>query len=535
MPGKVRFSKEDIGGEILPILTTGLYRDILDTLREYVQNAIDAHCKQIEIIIDPDTITISDDGAGMSFDKARKAIKLGVSEKSPIDDVGFRGIGIYSAFNLCNSLEIYTRSARSRHCHAIYFDFKNIREDLLRDQERRKQGKPSSLYLGKLLEDAVYVEIDEDDTLTKRGSRCIMSGLLGHVYQHLNNWDKVVNYLQDVVPLPFRPDFKYTEIIKKKFQEEDYRVVPVRLQIGNRQEWIYRPYHNEMFAHGGEHPPKFFELTNKKVRFGFAWVCINDARRVLKDPKLRGLLIKKFGFSISDRNFLEHYFGRTVVNRRISGDVIIQHKDLIPNAARSDFEHNSTRQAFLQSLPRFVKSVTKWGNRIQDEDKAKEVLAEVLGKVHKVNRELPKVRRDRERLLQLNVELHELTDQIHRYAKVIKQIAPALYTNTDSLIKECQKFVKSALVKRKKIRRDIEKKIIRSIQREAAADHEENERLKDVPANLVALIEAYGLLMSEELMDILQFLDENILQVRLNESDYKGMILSLRDLMEERL
>jgi len=41
MSEKIRFDKKDIGAELLSILTTGLYRDTLDTLREYIQNGID--------------------------------------------------------------------------------------------------------------------------------------------------------------------------------------------------------------------------------------------------------------------------------------------------------------------------------------------------------------------------------------------------------------------------------------------------------------------------------------------------------------
>ena len=82
MVKKINFKKEDIGGEILPILTTGLYRNVLDTVREYVQNSIDAKGQKISIVINPDMITISDDGLGMTFEEARKAIKLGISEKN---------------------------------------------------------------------------------------------------------------------------------------------------------------------------------------------------------------------------------------------------------------------------------------------------------------------------------------------------------------------------------------------------------------------------------------------------------------------
>lgn len=533
-PAKIRFQKEDIGGEILPILTTGLYRDTLDTLREYIQNAIDARCKHIEVIIDPDTITVADDGLGMTFDEAKKAIRLGISEKSSLENVGFRGIGIYSAFNLCDGLDIYTRPAVEPDCYIIHLDFKSIRETLLEDQERRKQDKPSSLYLEKLLENAVYVDVDRDNTLTEQGTKAIMSGLLGQVYQRLNNWGQVVSYLQDVVPLPFREDFKYASVVREKFEQEDYRVVPLTLQISNRHEPIYRPYYNEMFAHGGEHPPEFFNIRDGKQRFGFAWVCINDARQVLKDPKIRGLLIKKFGFSISGRNYLEPYFARTVFNRRISGEVIIQHPDLLPNAARSDFEYNSTRQAFLQALPRFIQTISAWANRIQEEDKAKEVLADISNRASEINEALLSVRRDRERLLRLNIELYELARQIRPHAKTLKRIKTEQFAEADALIKDCQKFVSSALVEQRRGQRNFEERIIHSIQREAARPETEPARLRDVPASLTALVEAYGLPVSTELLDLLAFLDENILQTRLSSEDYREMLTTLREFMEER-
>jgi hypothetical protein len=537
MEEKARFTKEDIGGEILPILTTGLYKDILDTIREYIQNAIDAQSQRIEIVIDPDTITITDDGSGMNLQGAKKAIKLGVSEKNPLENVGFRGIGIYSAFNLCNTLEIYTKSASEDLCNIIHFDFKRMREALLKDQEQRKRGKPSSLYLEKLLSDTVTVGIDKTKTLKEQGTKAIMFDLLEDVYRRLNNWDEIMGYLQDVVPLPFQPNFKYANAIKKKFEQEDYRVVPLVLQIGSQREEIYRPYNNDMFTHGGEHPPKFFDISSGKEKFGFAWVCISDARQVLRTSKLRGFLIKKFGFSISDRNYLEPYFGRTVINRRITGEVIVRHANLIPNAARSDFEHNSTRQAFLEALPKFILEVTSWANKIQDEDKAKEVLAQISEEIIQINKTLRMSARDKERVLLLNVTLHDLSEQLKRHSKILKQTRTQQFDQTSSLLRECQDFVKALLVEQKKVKETVEKKIIRSIQRDTEFPLGEKEKeglLKDVPANIIELIGAYGLPVSAELTDFLKFLDENFLQVRLSDEAYKEMIATLREYMEGR-
>ncbi len=231
MPTPTRFSKEDIGGEILPILTTGLYRETLDALREYIQNSIDANTKDIELIIDPTTITVSDSGHGMSPSEAKRAIRLGISDKNPTKNVGFRGIGIYSAFNLCNSLEIFTKK-KGTHGSRLVFNFGDIRKELLREQERRKQGLGPKLYLEKLLESSVFVEDDQEAVISDHGTRLILSDLLPDSYRQLQDWERVVSYLQNVVPLPFNPEFRYGTTIQKKFEEEDYRVVPLTLQIG---------------------------------------------------------------------------------------------------------------------------------------------------------------------------------------------------------------------------------------------------------------------------------------------------------------
>lgn len=535
MSGKVKFKKEDIGGELLPILTTGLYRSKLDTLREYIQNAIDANCKHIELVIDPDTILVADDGIGMDFDEARKAIRLGISEKNPVENVGFRGIGIYSAFNLCDNLEIYTRSTTASGCSVIQIDFGRIRNALLEDYEWKKQGQPSFLYLEKLLEDSVSVSIDPNNTVSIEGTKAIMSGLLGDVYKELNNWNTVERYLQDVVPLPFHGDFKYASLIQNKFEEEDYRVVPLTLRIGNRYENIYRPYYNGMFTHGGEHPPIFIDVSLDGKRFGFAWICVNDARQVLKDTDLRGLLIKKFGFSISSRSYLEPYFARPVFNRRVTGEIIIQHPDLIPNAARSDFEHNSARHGFIQALSLFIRKLSKWANRIQEEDKAKEILADIVQRLSEINQTLPSIERDRESLLKLNVHLDTLQRQLRLHSKILKQTSLKELQEAEALLKECDRFVRSALVERRKSQRSIEKQITRSMQREAAQPEAHPERLEDIPSNLIALIEGYGLSIPPEILGVLKILDGLYLQLWLSPESYREMLESLQEYLEEQL
>ena len=102
----------EVGGELLDILSRGLYTDAKDALREYVQNSVDADASNVHITIDGPVVTIRDDGHGMDFDTLRRARRLGASDKGIMFNVGFRGIGIYAAFGMCEILTIQTHPNR---------------------------------------------------------------------------------------------------------------------------------------------------------------------------------------------------------------------------------------------------------------------------------------------------------------------------------------------------------------------------------------------------------------------------------------
>jgi len=531
MSEKIRFDKKDIGAELLSILTTGLYRDTLDTLREYIQNGIDANADKMTIKITPDTITIEDNGHGMDETTARHAIRLGISEKNPLVNVGFRGIGIYSAFNLCNLAEIYTR-ADGQDERKITFNFKNMRDELKKEQERRKEGHPSELYLEKILRDSVYIEISSEHVIVKpKGTKIIFSNLLDEVYQRLNNWGEVSGYLHDVVPLPFRPDFKYKSIIEKKLVEAKDKIVAITLIIGNKEDQLFRPYHDGIFTYKGQYEPKFFEMD----RFGFAWVCINDSRTVLGDSKLRGLLIKKFGFSISNRSFLEPFFSRVVFNRRITGELIIQHDNLIPNAARSDFEHNSTRETFIKSLPRFIKSISKWANDIQEEEKAKEVLADVKRQLLEINQSLPENRRNPEEMLKLNVRLSNLKDELKLHEKKLAKKDSDKLKETQSLLHDCITFISTELASSRSRKVSMENQVKKAIVT-AAKKKPEYDNLTSTEKkfeSLWELLNAFGGPINTDIKGIIDFIDNNILKEYLEKNQYQEALRQLKDYLGE--
>ncbi|HKZ39315.1 MAG TPA: hypothetical protein VJ044_00045 [Candidatus Hodarchaeales archaeon] len=434
-------------------------------------------------------------------------------------------------------LEIFTKSDAESTGYYLKFDFKTIRSHLLKEQERRKKGLAPKLYLERLLQEAVFVEQDRQRVLQQHGTKALMSGVLNEAYKRLVDWEIVESYLQNVVPLPFRPDFTFGREIEKKFEEEDYRVVPLSLQIGGKRNDIYRPYTNNIFSQGGLHRPKYFPLRRGNKRFGFVWVCINDERRVLKDQSLRGLLIKKFGFSIANRSYLEPFFARTVFNRRITGEIIIQHPNLLPNAARSDFENNSTRQEFLELLPLFIKKLSDWANVLQEEDKAREVLKEVTERLTDILTALPADRRDKDKMLQYNVEIAQQERSLEVHKKTLAGLADVQQQRNQvmKLLKECKTFVRDALSRSARARERLERDVTNAIQAEAGQlPSAVTGQKSESPGSLTSILEDAGLQLSSDLRAALEIFDSQCLREHLDDSSYATILKELKDILEER-
>lgn len=533
---RVNFSKEDIGAEILPILTTGLYRNTLDALREYVQNAVDADADRIEIDIDPDVVSVVDTGSGMTSDQARNAIRFGVSDKSPLENVGFRGIGIYSGFNVCDSLEIYTKDGCDPNTYKLTFDFYGIRTQLLREQEKRSLGSPPELHLERLLEQSVFMESIGEEPFRNRGTTVIMSGLLETAYSQLNDWDSVVDYLRNVVPLPFHPDFRYGSFIEQRFHERDHKVVPIALTLNGRQEPLFRPYTDSLFKNGGRHAPQFFDVKGRSNQeFGFAWVCVNDARETIKDRNLRGLLLKKLGFSISDRQYLEPFFARPTYSRRITGEVILTHERLIPNAARNDFENNTTLQDFMGQLPKLTREIDRWANEIQESERAREVLSESNQKLVEINAQLPAFQRDRNRLLEFNVQIAEIERLTKPHRRRLNRLDSQGLAEYQELLAGVQKMVRAGLTVSRGRARRIEEEVAKAIQREAVGRDATDTQEPEERANIASLIEQYLPLDEGKWLTAIRVLDAAIQEQNLEVGVYQAIVDAFREQLDAQI
>ena len=101
------------------LITIGerLYTESLDLIRELVNNAYDADASLVEITLNPETITIKDNGTGMDFSGLQQYFTIGsqeklIKQKSKIfkrDQIGQFGIGKFASLSACGIFIVETQ------------------------------------------------------------------------------------------------------------------------------------------------------------------------------------------------------------------------------------------------------------------------------------------------------------------------------------------------------------------------------------------------------------------------------------------
>lgn len=170
--GKIKVTTENI----FPIIKKFLYSDHEIFLRELVSNAVDATSKlkalstlgeikgdigapQVELKLDKDakTITISDNGIGMTAEEVKKYINQvafsGAEEfvkkyDEKIEDagiIGHFGLGFYSAFMVAENVEIRTKSYQDE--PAVKWECDGSPKFKLNETEKEGRGTDIILYI----------------------------------------------------------------------------------------------------------------------------------------------------------------------------------------------------------------------------------------------------------------------------------------------------------------------------------------------------------------------------------------------------
>lgn len=368
----------DIGGELLSILSKGLYTNPLDSLREYTQNGVDAGATAITIKITGNSASIFDDGNGMDLAGLLEAKKFGLSPKSMTQHVGFRGIGIYSGFDLCRRLLILTTAVGDQHQYELSFEFEAMKAQL--DAERlRPSGEPRTSLIELLSKHTKIALVGETDPAAHYTHVQLLDISPAHLAL-LSNREKLRSYLLGNLPIDFAPGFKHAAAITKQLREviPGYNPVRIKLQLDGFIEETIEKYTDPALALAA---PIFREVRNKDGKpIAFYWACLNTRRGRIggADSRLvayEGMIYKVKGFSVGDRNKPRPLFDRAQLYAWFTGEIYVLDPDVIPNAERNDFETSPAKQALEAALIKdFNATLRKQAEKFQAVGKADDVI-----------------------------------------------------------------------------------------------------------------------------------------------------------------
>ena len=239
-----------VGGDILSLITTGMYSNPLTIYREYVQNAADefAACGQaqngkVEIEIDPakSCVRIRDNGRGLPFDKAIRALlPIAHSEKTQGTDRGFRGIGRLSGLAFAESVTFVTRSHSDEPITRIVWDGPKLRRSIAENPETERA-----------IRKCVTVETASGDEWPAHFFEVEVGGVGRHAAGLILNREAVRAYVGEVCPVPVVPQFPFASEVESLFGKDN---APLVLDISLDDKLpITRPFDEKIrFSSGQE-------------------------------------------------------------------------------------------------------------------------------------------------------------------------------------------------------------------------------------------------------------------------------------------
>ncbi len=419
-----------IGSYLLESITTGMYGERKNAIREYVQNSYDgiqaaieakllrAGSGKVTLTLSPDekTLVILDNGIGLPYRVAVNTLTaVGASRKERGQQAGFRGIGRLAGIAFCKTLRFRTKAAGDDVETIVEFDCEKLREGMLNSGR-----KPAADLITAC---TTYEQWD----ITDERSHYFEVSLVGLKNAPAEAIDplQLKGFLSQVAPVDFHPDFKTfrDEILERvgdietpdvpeppdKDDEDapDWSVleddsstmleripfshisVVVRSGAPARDEQIFKPFRPKLGVDDSDNVP----LTRVSVRTGesgawWAWIGHKTKPGQYQEEAVSGLRFRLKNIQI-DGSDLITLVPTTNESRSafrwsnwFVGEIYVDPRAVVPNARRDNFEEDSRWLAIREELDVVCRELTTEARRISREhQRSVEVLDEKAEKL----------------------------------------------------------------------------------------------------------------------------------------------------------
>lgn len=343
-----RFELKHVGSSLLNELAKGLYRPE-SVMREYIQNAIDAHKlweiefgqkleTPVQIEFRTNGISVIDYGIGMNLDEVRNVKSVAVSPKQVLDPAlgltGHKGVGIWAGLSFFEVLTLRTTKRGLPKGYQITLHFKKILDSI---NERTDIGTA----LNPNYEIHEYDENEEEHYTDVTLTNPLQSA------DWFLDYDSIYTAIKRICPCPIDPNFVFHDEVNDWYRNNGFETFPIKLD-GNP---VFRDYAGNVG-----------DFTNDPIRIGenvVAQIWYAVSKKGMMRPtknELIGFRIIQNGFVIKDDNPYsgpESGFDPISIAQYPSwfvGEIHVTSDDLHPNLARDDFTETELRRKFIQHI-----------------------------------------------------------------------------------------------------------------------------------------------------------------------------------------
>ena len=329
-----------VGGDLLRLITAGMYDSPLLIYREYLQNAADSISARgsgiVHIMIDRtrSQVVIRDDGMGLSPEAAaRHLVDVGRSRKDRTLDRGFRGIGRLSALAFAEQVQFTTRTCSAEPVTQVTWSGRTLRDPDLTQVDATTAIERCTtirqLFHGDWPERFFEVTVDR---------------IHRHAASALLNEDDVRSYIGEVCPVPMANTFPLaTQIREFIATHTDYFVLDVH--VNDDESPIQRPF-GATIPLTDKYGAAFERLETRVIPAidgtepaAIVWLAHTPyAGSIPQRVGVRGLRARMGNIQIGSDRVFAHLFLEPRFNGWCVGEVHILDKRIVPNGRRDYFE-----------------------------------------------------------------------------------------------------------------------------------------------------------------------------------------------------
>lgn len=341
-----------IGSFLLESLTTGMYVEPRDCVREYVQNGLDAiesaratkvlrpDAGEIRIVVDGDRIAIHDDGISIPAENVMETLtSIGASKKALRRNAGFRGIGRLAGIAYCDTLEYRCKAKGETSASILRFDAAAIREALAKgDTDVEGTFKAS-----------ISLQPAEPAPADEHGTEVRMIGIPAAL-EELRSIGSLTEYLSTVAPIDYRDGWSGRRAVMEQAVRTGIGIPTVSLRIGTALDELsplLKPFTDSTLAGGGKSTKltdvRFFAGGDEPGRRWWGWYAKTPLYGQLVDPTVAGLRVRVRNIQLDGTEIMSRIFmkrGPSFV-RLVPwhvGEIFVEALKVVPNARRDGFE-----------------------------------------------------------------------------------------------------------------------------------------------------------------------------------------------------